>query len=96
VTAGSVHKTIPEKRNRKMKISRSELKQIIKEEMEAIYEAGFRGNSYEDYVDEAIDVFRAFVATVGNVPMAIEAMQMAFEAAQGKPYISKESKRRVK
>lgn len=28
--------------------------------------------------------------------MAIEAMQMAFEAAQGKPYISKESKRRVK
>ena len=79
-----------------MKISKSELKQIIKEEIEAIYEAGFRGNSYEDYVDEAIDVFRAFVANVGNVPMAIEAMQMAFEAAQGKPYISNESKRRVK
>ena len=81
-----------------MKITKSQLKQIIKEETEAIYEAGFRGNSYEDYVDEAVDVFRAFVATVGNVPMAIEAMQMAFEAARGKPYISKpnESKRKRK
>ena len=79
-----------------MKITKDQLKQVIKEEMEATYEAGFRGNSYEDYVDEAVDVFRAFVATVGNVPMAIEAMQMAFEAAQGKPYVSNESKRRVK
>ena len=78
-----------------MKITKAQLKQIIKEEMEVTYEAGFRGNSYEDYVNEAVDIFRAFVATVGNVPMAIEAMQMAFEAAQGKPYISKESKKKT-
>jgi len=78
-----------------MKITKAQLKQIIKEEMEVTYEAGFRGNSYEDYVNEAVDIFRAFVAAVGNVPMAIEAMQMAFEAAQGKPYISKESKKKT-
>ena len=34
--AASVHKTILERRNRKMKITKSQLKQIIKEELESI------------------------------------------------------------
>ena len=82
------HKTIPEKRNRKMKITKSKLKQIIKEEFEEITEGAFHGASYRDHVDGAVEVFREFVKNVGNVPMAIEAMEMAFQAAQGKPYIS--------
>ena len=86
--AASGRKTILEKRNRKMKITKSQLKQIIKEEFEEITEGAFHGASYEDHVDGAVEVFQEFVKNVGNVPMAIEAMEMAFQAAQGKPYIS--------
>jgi len=88
VKVASVQRTILEKRNHKMKITRSQLKQIIKEEFEDITEGAFTGASSADHVDNAVDVFRGFVKDVGNVPMAIEAMEMAFLAAQGKPYIS--------
>ena len=74
-----VRKTIPEKRNRKMKITKSQLKRIIKEEVEEITEGAFHGASYADHVDGAVDVFREFVKNVGNVPMAIEAMEQAFK-----------------